>query len=169
MGIPYSKEINNAFDELNNAYGQVTPLIEAAYEVLETTKNISLLLAAIQVLTVILLALILVALVALLITLNPDFERERKELVTPTLGWVTAWMGMGWFGWGMVIFVTVTAGAAVMSTTSGRWVQAKVQESVSAGQSRLAKKIEASERKKKGETGDEDGDKGDQEGGEVHK
>ena len=57
MGIPYSREINKAFGELNKAYGQVTPLIEAAYEVLETTKNISLLVAAVQVINGILVVL----------------------------------------------------------------------------------------------------------------
>lgn len=95
MGIPYSKEINKAFEELNKAYGQVTPLVAAAYEVLETTKNISLLVAGIQVLNSILLGAILLAMVGLLITMNPDLERERKELVTPTVLTVAGWIGLG--------------------------------------------------------------------------
>ncbi|KAF2719975.1 hypothetical protein K431DRAFT_104347 [Polychaeton citri CBS 116435] len=78
MGIPYSREINAAFE-------QVTPLVAAGFEVLQTTRNISILLAVIQVLTVVLLGLILLALVLLLITLNPELEKERAELVTPVI------------------------------------------------------------------------------------
>lgn len=51
MGIPYSKQINLAFD-------QVTPLVAAAFKVLQTTRNITYLLAAIQVLTAVFLGLI---------------------------------------------------------------------------------------------------------------
>ena len=95
MGIPYSKEINRAFDELGKAYGQITPLVAAAYDVLESTKNISLLLAGIQVLTVILLALILLALVGMLITLNPDLEEDRAQFVTPVVHWLAGWADVG--------------------------------------------------------------------------
>lgn len=42
MGIPYSKQIHSAFD-------QVTPLVAAGFEVLKTTKNIAILLACLQV------------------------------------------------------------------------------------------------------------------------
>lgn len=156
MGIPYSREINKAFDELNRAYGQVTPLISAAYEVLETTKNISLLLAAIQIITVLLLGLILLALIGLLVTLHPDFERERDELVTPALRWVTGWVeaanfGLGWWGWlllGLGFGVLVVWG---LTTRSGRWVRMKVQESVREGQKRLEKKMEEKRKKEKKE------------------
>lgn len=85
MGIPYSKQINLAFD-------QVSPLVTRVSAVLETTKNISLLLAFIQVLTVLLLALILVVLLALLVSVNPDLEAERKALVTPVLRWSAGWV-----------------------------------------------------------------------------
>lgn len=81
MGIPYSRQINSAFD-------QVTPLVASAYEVLQTTKNISLLLAAIQILTVILLGFILLVLLGIAYSVNPDLDRERKALVTPTLKWL---------------------------------------------------------------------------------
>jgi hypothetical protein len=67
MGIPYSREINAAFD-------QVTPLVAAGFKVLKTTRNISILLAIIQVLTVIFLALILVVLLGVLYSVNPDLE-----------------------------------------------------------------------------------------------
>jgi hypothetical protein len=112
MGIPYSREINKAFEELNQAYGQVTPLIESAYDVLETTKNISLVLLAIQVLTVLLLGLILLALVGLLITMNPDLDEERKELVTPVLRWAAGWarFGKGIVGWTGVVLALVVIG-----------------------------------------------------------
>jgi hypothetical protein len=78
MGIPYSRQINTAFD-------QVTPLVAQGFQVLETTKNIAILLAWIQVLTVLLLTLIFVALVALLVTMNPDLANERQAFVTPVL------------------------------------------------------------------------------------
>jgi hypothetical protein len=78
MGIPYSRQINTAFD-------QVTPLVAQGFQVLETTKNIAILLAWIQVLTVVLLALILIALAALLVTMNPDLAREREAYVTPVM------------------------------------------------------------------------------------
>ena len=84
MGIPYSKQINAAFD-------QVTPLVASAFEVLQTTKNIAILLAFIQVCTVILLLLILLALVGLLFTMNPDLETERRILVTPAMQWLASW------------------------------------------------------------------------------
>jgi len=85
MGIPYSKEINAAFE-------QVTPLVAAGFEVLQTTKNIALVVAFIQVLTVILLVLVLVALLGLLVTLNPDLTKERAELVTPVMVWLASWV-----------------------------------------------------------------------------
>ena len=123
MGIPYSREINHAFKELNKAYGKVTPLVAAAYEVLETTKNISLLLAGIQVLTVLLLALILLALVGLLITMNPDLEDERTEFVTPIVKWLAGWADVGRVGVGAAMgFALLIAGAAgvVVYTTHQR-------------------------------------------------
>lgn len=85
MGIPYSREINSAFE-------QVTPLVAAGFEVLETTKNIALLLACIQVLTAVLLFLILFALLGLLFTVNPDLEKERQQLVTPAMVWLAGWV-----------------------------------------------------------------------------
>ncbi|KAF1357479.1 hypothetical protein EJ07DRAFT_128922 [Lizonia empirigonia] len=78
MGIPYSREINAAFE-------QVTPLVAAGYKVLRTTKNISIILAIIQVLTVVFLGLILLALIVLIYTVNPDLEHERRTYITPLL------------------------------------------------------------------------------------
>jgi hypothetical protein len=85
MGVPYSKEINAALD-------QVAPLVAAGFVVLRTTKNISILLAAIQILTVILLGLILAALVAILFTVNPDLAKERQAIVTPVMKWLARWI-----------------------------------------------------------------------------
>lgn len=67
MGIPYSREINAAFE-------QVTPLVAAGFKVLKTTKNISILLAVIQVLTVLFLAFILIVLLGIMYSVNPDLE-----------------------------------------------------------------------------------------------
>jgi hypothetical protein len=73
MGIPYSRQINAAFE-------QVTPLVAAGFKVLRTTRDISILLAVIQVLTVLLLGLILCGLVALLYCVNPDLEVRSSPL-----------------------------------------------------------------------------------------
>jgi hypothetical protein len=73
MGIPYSRQINAAFE-------QVTPLVAAGYKVLQTTRDISILLAVIQVLTVVLLFGILLALVAVLYCVNPDLEVPHSSI-----------------------------------------------------------------------------------------
>ena len=78
MGLPYSRQINAAFD-------QVTPLVAAGFKVLRTTRDISILLAVIQVLTVILLTFILFALVLLLYSVNPDLEVRFLVLLPLTV------------------------------------------------------------------------------------
>ncbi|OAL46741.1 hypothetical protein IQ07DRAFT_573503 [Pyrenochaeta sp. DS3sAY3a] len=78
MGLPYSRQINAAFE-------QVTPLVAAGFKVLRTTRDISILLAVIQVLNVFLLWWILVALIMLAYCVNPDLEPERQALITPLL------------------------------------------------------------------------------------
>jgi hypothetical protein len=96
--IPYSRQINAAFD-------QVTPLVAAGFEVLETTKNIAILLAWIEGLTVVLLGLILCSLFALLITTNPDLAEERRALVTPVMKWLYA--RKRWFAILAYLFATI--------------------------------------------------------------
>jgi hypothetical protein len=76
MGALYSREIRAAIDQL-------TSLVAAV----QTTKNIFIFLAAIQVIKVIILALILLAMLALLVTMNPDLEDERAAVVTPAVKW----------------------------------------------------------------------------------
>lgn len=85
MGIPYSKEINIAF-------AQVTPLVAAGFQVLQTTKNISILLAVVQILTTVLLFLILLTLLGLICVVSPDLAVERDELVTPVVRWLAGWV-----------------------------------------------------------------------------
>jgi hypothetical protein len=75
MGIPYSREINSAFD-------QVTPLVAAGFKVLKTTKNISILLAVIQVLTCVFLAMILAVLIGLVYCVNPELEVRAHSFLT---------------------------------------------------------------------------------------
>jgi len=115
MGLPYSKQINAAFD-------QVTPLVAAGYQVLQTTRDISILLAAIQVLTVLLLALILVALLALLITVNPDLEHERQAVVTPAIKWIAGvaeWMSQ--FSLAFAVMLGVVAAGCLIGGLAGMW------------------------------------------------
>lgn len=85
MGIPYSKQIHYAFD-------QVTPLVAAGFEVLKTTKNIAVFLAFLQVYVALVLTLSLCALLGLLMTVNPDLETEKAQIVTPVLQWMAAWV-----------------------------------------------------------------------------
>ena len=152
MGIPYSKEINKAFEELNKAYGQVTPLVAAAYDVLETTKNISLLLAGIQVLTVILLGFILLTLVGLLITMNPDLEEERTKFVTPVARWLAGWADVGKVGTGSAMaFGLLTAGAATVVVFTTRKGQRERRE-----RSGLDEREEEEENEGEGEDGEND-------------
>lgn len=79
MGLPYSRQINAAFEE-------VTPLVAAGFKVLRTTRNISILLAVIQVLTVFFLFLILLGLIALLYCVNPDLEVRNVDCKLPLDG-----------------------------------------------------------------------------------
>lgn len=115
MGIPYSKQINLAFDH-------VTPLVAAGFQVLQTTKNITYLLAAIQVLTAIFLGLILIALLALIITVNPELEYERQIIVTPAMRWITDWI-VQYGKWVKVGMWIVIIGATVGSV--GGWYATK--------------------------------------------
>ncbi|KAF4448163.1 hypothetical protein F53441_8398 [Fusarium austroafricanum] len=85
MGMPYSKEVHAAFD-------QVTPLVAAGFEVLRTTKNIAVLLAFIQVFVAITLTLTLFAILAVIYSINPDLEEERRALVTPCMQWIASWI-----------------------------------------------------------------------------
>jgi hypothetical protein len=150
MGIPYSKEINKAFQELNQAYGQVTPLVASAYDVLETTKNISLLLLAIEVLTVVLLGLMLLALIGLLITMNPDLDEEKRELVTPVLRWIAGWVrigkiAIGWTGTICTLMVIVILGVVIVAT--------RPHEKVSAGRESAKGEGEAEDQQAEKEEG----------------
>ena len=77
MGVPYSQEVRAAVD-------QIASLVAAV----QTTKNIFILLAAVQVVRVVILTLILLAMLALLITMNPDLEGERAAAVTPAIKWI---------------------------------------------------------------------------------
>lgn len=108
MGLPYSKQINAAFD-------QVTPLVAAGFEVLQTTKNIAVLLACIQVLTAITLILILFALIGVLFTVNPDLEKERQQLVTPAMQWLASWV----FHYGRVASYVLKISFTVSIAASG--------------------------------------------------
>lgn len=121
MGIPYSKQINLAFD-------QVTPLVAHGFKVLQTTRNITYILAAIQVLTAIFLGLILIALLGLIITVSPDLEQERETLVTPVVRYL-ANSAVQYGGWLQVGLWTIIVGC-VIGTAGGVYVTGEVTESV---------------------------------------
>ncbi|KAI4598339.1 hypothetical protein KJ359_003223 [Pestalotiopsis sp. 9143b] len=115
MGIPYSKQIHSAFD-------QVTPLVAAGFEVLKTTKNIAILLACLQVFVALVLTAQLCALLGLLITINPALELERDQIVTPTVRWLADWVLEygGLMLWGLKFaLVAGTAGLGVLVWVGG--------------------------------------------------
>lgn len=107
MGIPYSKQINQAFEE-------VSPLVAATLDVMHTTQEVSYILAGIQVITAVFQFATVVGIIGLLITLNPDLAAERTALVTPIMRYLASWVMPGsegrWylktFGWmfGLVWF-----------------------------------------------------------------
>ncbi|PMD14132.1 hypothetical protein NA56DRAFT_755037 [Hyaloscypha hepaticicola] len=77
MGVPFSHEIQRASEHID----ATVPTVKIALWTL-TFVSISLL---------ILIGALLLAVIGLLITVNPDLERERKALVTPVLrGLLTA-------------------------------------------------------------------------------
>jgi hypothetical protein len=119
MGIPYSKQINLAFD-------QVTPLVAHGFKVLQTTRNITYLLAAIQVLTAMFLGLILITLLGLIITVSPDLEHERQVLVTPTVRWLAGSV-IQYGRWVQVCVWTVIIGS-VVGAAGGVYVTREVVE-----------------------------------------
>jgi hypothetical protein len=124
MGIPYSKQINLAFD-------QVTPLVAHGFKVLQTTRNITYILAAIQILTAIFLGLILITLLGLIITVSPELEHERQTLVTPLVRYL-ANSAVQYMRWLQVGVWTVIIGC-VVGTAGGVYVTREVTESVEVG------------------------------------
>jgi hypothetical protein len=82
MGLPYSRQINAAFEE-------VTPLVAAGFKVLQTTRNISIILAAVQILTVFLLFAILLVGIGIMYCVNPDLE-VRSPVSPPECPYFTS-------------------------------------------------------------------------------
>ncbi|EUC29372.1 hypothetical protein COCCADRAFT_64621, partial [Bipolaris zeicola 26-R-13] len=118
MGIPYSRQINAAFE-------QVTPLVAAGFTVLRTTRDISILLAIIQVLTVVLLALILGVLVTVLYCVNPDLEEERQRIITPWLRYaaqISIW-GVTKFVVGLAVISSAASAAVWKGIVAKQWVE----------------------------------------------
>lgn len=152
MGIPYSREINAAFE-------QVTPLVAAGFKVLRTTKNISILLAIIQVLTVIFLGVIALILIAILYSINPDLEKERQELITPLCRWLAA---VSWKGVGKGVAGATVALGAVVVVAWLVWEEERVEGEDADGdivgdETEKAKKKNAKKDKKKGDDGKNNG------------
>ena len=118
MGIPYSRQINAAFE-------QVTPLVAAGFTVLRTTRDISILLAIIQVLTVVFLGLIFFAIVLLMYCVNPDLEEERQRYITPWMRYaagITFW-GVLRFGAGLAMVFGAVSVAVWKALVAKKWVE----------------------------------------------
>ena len=149
MGIPYSREINAAFE-------QVTPLVAAGFKVLRTTKNISILLGVIQVLTVLFLGVIAVILLAILYSINPDLEKERQELITPAFQWLAA---VSWHSVGKVMLGFTAAIGVCVVIAWLVWEEERVEGEDADGdivgdETEKAKKKNAKGNKKKGNADD---------------
>ncbi|KAE9364953.1 hypothetical protein N431DRAFT_473047 [Stipitochalara longipes BDJ] len=121
MGIPYSKQINLAFD-------QVTPLVAHGFKVLQTTRNITYVVAAVQILTAVFLGLILITLLGLIITVSPDLEHERQTLVTPLVRYL-ANSAVQYGRWLQVGLWTIILGC-IVGTAGGLYVTREITESV---------------------------------------
>lgn len=115
MGLPYSKQINSAFD-------QVTPLVACGFRVLETSRDIAILVALIQALTCLLLCSILLGILALLISTNPDLEAERQAIVTPVMKWLAAWVRRPEDRKWLEVVLLVILGGLVMGTWAGSYI-----------------------------------------------
>jgi hypothetical protein len=76
MGVPYSREIGAALDE-------VGPLIQKIH-------YIAYLVFALQIITIALLFLVFLAVIALTISIIPALSDERDALVTPVIKWPSA-------------------------------------------------------------------------------
>lgn len=126
MGIPYSKQINSAFD-------QVTPLVACGFRVLETTRDISILVALIQVFNFVLLGLILLSMVGLLITVNPDLAAEREVVVTPVMRWLASWISNAEDRKWLQLVVFVIFGGVGLGAWTGCYVM-RDTESLTRGQ-----------------------------------
>jgi hypothetical protein len=127
MGIPYSKQIHAAFD-------QVTPLVAEGFVVLQTTKNISILLTGIQVLTVILQLLCLFVLLGILFSVSPDLVEERKALVTPVMKSLAAWVMPGSEGrWILKVTGWTLLGVWLVACAAWAYYFAVYMEKVSPG------------------------------------
>lgn len=114
MGIPYSRQINAAFEE-------VTPLVAAGFRVLRTSRNISFLLAVIQILNLLLLTTSLFLLIAVVVSVNPDLKEERQAIVTPFMRWLVAWLIDR--AWLRILLWGVLSGAALGGYAGWYYVQ----------------------------------------------
>lgn len=150
MGIPFSKQIHYAFEQVQPAVDQVKPLVAASFKVLRTTKNIAILLAVLQVYIVLVLTMNLCVLLAILITVNPDLEKERTMIITPVVDYIAEWIHANWRALFWILKVAIVLGIAVMGVVV--WVGST---------SEMRGSVETSRE----EDGEEDGDGGKEEEG----
>lgn len=101
MGIPYSQEVKAAVDLASELKGHATLAIYAV--------------VVVSAIHTILLAVFLVAVIALLITVNPDLDEERKAFVTP----VVRWMLLPLRGWNTLVNLG-------LGTTAISWIKTAV-------------------------------------------
>jgi hypothetical protein len=113
---------------MNLAFDQITLLVTHGFKVLQPTRNITYIVAAIRVLTVIFLRLILIILPDLINTVSSDLEHERLTLVTPLVKYLAnsavqcgRWLQVG--AWAVMF-------KCVVGTAGGLYVTRDVTESV---------------------------------------
>lgn len=71
--------------KMASLFKELKPLVNATFEASQTISRTAPILAWTQGLMIVLLAAIFVALFGLLVTLNPDLEVERQQLITPAV------------------------------------------------------------------------------------
>ena len=85
MGIPFSHEIQKASEHVDNIAPTVINALRNVDDVVPYVKSALWAIGWASIILPVLIGALLLAVIALLITVNPDLEQERKQLVTPLL------------------------------------------------------------------------------------
>ncbi|KAE9365287.1 hypothetical protein N431DRAFT_98401 [Stipitochalara longipes BDJ] len=85
MGVPFSHEIQKASEHIDNIAPTVITALRNVDTVVPYVENALWAITWASIILPFLIGALLLAVIALLITVNPDLEQERKLLVTPLL------------------------------------------------------------------------------------
>src|SRR5450756_2119647 len=91
MGVPFSHEVQKASEHIDNIAPTVTAALRNIDSIVPYVKFALVASILASIVLSILIGTLLIAVIALLITVNPDLEEERKRLITPVL---RKWLNM---------------------------------------------------------------------------